>query len=51
MDQNEQISMESVAAYLGALDLTIIALREQLAKANKGIEDLQQQLLKIQKEK
>lgn len=46
MEQNDQISMESVAAYLGALDLTIIQLREQLMKANKVIEDLQLQIKK-----
>jgi len=45
-----QVTMETVARYLGELDLTILSLKEQLVKANKAIEELQQQLLKYQKD-
>lgn len=44
-----QVSTETVAKYLGDLNLTILSLREQLSKANATIEELQHQLLVYQK--
>lgn len=48
--QDLQASLDSIKIYIGTQVLTLIALQDRLMKANKAVEDLQQQLLKYQKE-
>ena len=50
MEQNEQqVSEDTVALHIGRITLASLRMQEQLERANKAIEELQNQLLKYQK--